>query len=28
MKVKLQEGKLTVAFQNEHELEQLIRKLS
>lgn len=28
MKVKLQEGKLTIAFGNEHELEQLIRKLS
>lgn len=28
MKVKLQEGKLTIAFANEHELEQLIRKLS
>ena len=28
MKVKLQEGKLTIAFQSEHELEQLIRKLS
>ena len=28
MKVKIQEGKLTIAFQNDHELEQLIRKLS
>jgi ParB family chromosome partitioning protein len=28
MKVKLQEGRLTIAFQSEHELEQLIRKLS
>lgn len=28
MKVKIQEGKLTIVFQNDHELEQLIRKLS
>ena len=28
MKVKLQEGKMTITWGNEHELEQLIRKLS